>query len=686
MKFLFSNPFFRILLAFIAGILTFNFVNAGYAPALITVLAAAMLMLISQFITKPQYQYRFRWLFGLGALLAFCALGYSISKLKNDSVRFSHTNVRGTYWVEVTDRPVEKEKSYKCVIKLIGFLNKSGLSPAEGNAVIYIQKSQSAAGLNAGERILVHTTFKEPPGNVNPEGFNYKNYLYLQGISATAYADSTHWEKAGQNTTFSITKPARSTQSRLIDIYKSYGITGDEYAVLSALTLGYTDELQPELMAGYSASGAMHILSVSGLHVGIVYMVIAFLLRFLSGRKSLLIIRAVVIILFLWVYAFITGLSPSVIRSAMMFSFVAIGTAFERKSQIFNTVFASAFLILLFNPNYIFNVGFQLSYAAVISILVFQKPFSAALPVSGKFLKSLRDLLTVSVAAQLGTLPFTLYYFQQFPNYFLITNLIAIPLSGLIIYTAMALLAFSAFIPVAAFIAKALQLMIFTLNYSINFIYQLPFSVSCFSLDLAQSAALITAIAFFCFYFYQKKAFTLTGGLIAFLIVISVAVFRIYDTRHSGQFIVYSSPKNLNVNFIYHGKNYYLSDNKNELKKTAGIFWRKNFISEPEELTDNSWHKGRFTFFAGKSIVICDERFWKLTARGKPLVADILIIGNKLKPKSQKLFSNIRPGLVITDATISEWYTENLRKECAKQHISFYAVAEKGAFQYKTKE
>ncbi|MBV5342439.1 ComEC/Rec2 family competence protein, partial [bacterium] len=132
------------------------------------------------------------------------------------------------------------------------------------------------------------------------------------------------------------------------------------------------------------------------LHVGIVYVVIAFLLSFLKKNRLQLFLRAALIVIFLWTYAFVTGMSPSVVRSALMFSFVAIGTSLERKSQIYNTVFMSAFLMLLIEPNFIYNIGFQLSYAAVISIVIFQKPFAALLPVRNKILRWLRDLLSVS--------------------------------------------------------------------------------------------------------------------------------------------------------------------------------------------------------------------------------------------------------------------------------------------------
>jgi competence protein ComEC len=278
---------------------------------------------------------------------------------------------------------------------------------------------------------------------------------------------------------------------QLLDIFRRFGIAGDEFAVLAALTVGYTDALQPDLRASYSATGAMHILSVSGLHVGIVYVVIAFLLGFLDKSVRKKILKAVLIVSFLWIYAFITGLSPSVVRSTLMFTFVAVGAALERKTHIYNTVFMSAFFMLLVNPDFLFDVGFQLSYAAVLSIVFFQRPFSNLLPVNNKLLRWLRDLLTVSVAAQLGTMPFTLYYFHQFPNYFLLTNLVAIPLSTIVIYLAMLLLLVS-FVPyLSVGVAFLLKGSLWLLNYLIVWIENLPHALTMISFDFNQQVLII---------------------------------------------------------------------------------------------------------------------------------------------------------------------------------------------------
>ncbi|MFW9598276.1 MAG: ComEC/Rec2 family competence protein, partial [Paludibacter sp.] len=506
MKFIYNNPFFRILLAFIAGIILYVFAAQTLWVAITLIVCALVLLLPSVIVKNPSHQFTLRWTFGLGVIFFFTGIGFVLSKWESEQNTFSELNKRAVFLIELTDNPIQKAKSYKCKVQVLTCYTLRGPVSVNKNALIYLQKSENAALLKHGNRLLIQTTFKEAPGKINPEGFDYKHYLQLQGIGAMAYADSLHWRKMAYTPQFSIMQMASGAQKSLVDIYARYGISGNEYAVLSALTLGYTDELQPEIMAGYSASGAMHILSVSGLHVGIVYMVISFLLSFIRKNRFLIIVKAVFIVIFLWLYAFTTGLSPSVIRSAAMFSFVAIGSAFNRKSQIFNTIFASAFLILLTNPLLLFNVGFQLSYTAVISIIIFQPTFSALLPTKNKPLKWVRDLFAVSIAAQIGTLPLTLYYFQQFPNYFLLTNLLAIPLSGLIIYVAMFLQA-TAVIPfIATITAQILKYLLFALNYCINFIYKLPNSVTIISLDIIQSILFIVGTSLIVSYVIRKKA------------------------------------------------------------------------------------------------------------------------------------------------------------------------------------
>ena len=680
MKFIYNNPFFRILLAFIAGIILYVFAAQTLWVAITLIVCALVLLLPSVIVKNPSHQFTLRWTFGLGVIFFFTGIGFVLSKWESEQNTFSELNKRAVFLIELTDNPIQKAKSYKCKVQVLTCYTLRGPVSVNKNALIYLQKSENAALLKHGNRLLIQTTFKEAPGKINPEGFDYKHYLQLQGIGAMAYADSLHWRKMAYTPQFSIMQMASGAQKSLVDIYARYGISGNEYAVLSALTLGYTDELQPEIMAGYSASGAMHILSVSGLHVGIVYMVISFLLSFIPKNRFLIIVKAVFIVIFLWLYAFTTGLSPSVIRSAAMFSFVAIGSAFNRKSQIFNTIFASAFLILLTNPLLLFNVGFQLSYTAVISIIIFQPTFSALLPTKNKPLKWVRDLFAVSIAAQIGTLPLTLYYFQQFPNYFLLTNLLAIPLSGLIIYVAMFLQA-TAVIPfIATITAQILKYLLFALNYCINFIYKLPNSVTIISLDIIQSILFIVGTSLIVSYVIRKKANYLIAGLLSFLIIIIIAITDIYKTKNSSQFIVYAASKGYHINCIENGRNFVISNNITETAKIAGVFWRKNYIDTPVQINTGNWISDNYIYFLKKRITICKPVHWQKTSRHTQLMTDILVVGNKSKPKTKQLFNNIQPKLVVVDASISEWYTENIRNECIKRHIEFYSIAEKGAF------
>lgn len=682
MNFLQRTPFLRLFLALLSGIIYFRYFQISELQLLVGICISVLIILISLFIKKTEKQYKFRWLFGSGVFILLFVTGYSLCIYNDSKSDFHPLNENRTFIVTANSTAVEKPKSYRCEVQLIKVLNNKRWETANGNAVVYFEKNKLAKSLLIGDKLIIRTKFKKPPGKENPGGFDYAAYLNQNGIRATAYLNANDWYKTTEVPPFSIRRLSNQWQNELLKIYQYYKITGYEYAVLAALTLGYTDDLSPDLRASYSATGAMHILSVSGLHVGIVYFVIAFLLSFLKKNRFQYILKAILIIAFLWAYAFVTGMSPSVIRSAFMFSFVAIGTSLERKSQIFNTVFMSAFIMLLIQPNFIYNIGFQLSYMAVLSILIFQKPFASLLPVRNKISGWFRDLLTVSLAAQIGTIPFTLFYFQQFPNYFLLTNLVAIPLSSIIIYLAMALLAIASFPVIGTFIAFLLKWALWLQNYLIEFIYNLPNSTSIITLDFLQMLLLTMAIIFTTLYFYTKKAISLQASLISILIIICITLFVNYNTLHTDKIIIYSSQKHTHINFIEKGKNYFYSDDENELKKIALLYWRQNRIGNAINIKKTNYYQNNYAIFSNQKIAIAKEDFWKHKTSHKPLEVDLLIIGNKLKPKATYLFENIKPKTVVVDKTISTWYTENIRKKCKEKSIAFYSVAENGAYVY----
>lgn len=680
MNFLQRTPFFRLLLPLIAGIVTFQYFEFASWLLWLGFGVSVILILMALRLRSAESQYKFRWLFGSGIYLFLMTLAYSLAGHKDDENQFSHLNEKGIFRIELTESPVEKANSFLCKVSVDHFFENGKWIDAKGNAIVYIQKDSLSSKLIFGDKLMIETEFKKPPGAENPEGFNYAKYLKRQGIAATSYLAVGTWRKTGYNTAFSVRRLADVVQTDLLNIYRRFKIKGDEFAVLAALTVGYTDALQPDLRTSYSATGAMHILSVSGLHVGIVYVVIAFLLGFLNKSIRKKIIKAILIVLFLWAYAFITGLSPSVIRSTLMFTFVAVGAALDRKSQIYNTVFMSAFFMLLVNPNFLFDVGFQLSYAAVLSIIFFQRPFAQLLPVQNKFLRWFRDLLTVSVAAQLGTMPFTLYYFHQFPNYFLLTNLVAIPLSTIVIYLAMLLLAVS-FIPyVSVGVAFLLKWSLWLMNFLIVGIENLPHSLSVIPFDFKQMLFLLIALFAVSFYFYSKKFSALFLGLLSLFVVTGLSLYMKYETLNSAKMIVYAGQKHTHVNFLLGSKNFVYSSDTTELERVAGSYWKMHQISEPVFLDRNGWLNDGFAFFEGKRILILQNNLLRKQTTVAPIQVDYLIIGNHLKPKMNQLLEIIEPRKVIVDKSISEWYTESIRRVCEERNIAFYSVAEKGAY------
>jgi len=450
--------------------------------------------------------------------------------------------------------------------------------------------------------------------------------------------------------------------------------------VLAALTLGYTDELQPDVRASYSATGVVHILSVSGMHVGIVYVVMAFLLGFMDKTQGKRIFKGLFIVLFLWGYAFLTGMSAAVVRSALMFSFISLATCFERKSQIYNTVFMSMLCMLMVNPSYLYDVGFQLSYAAVLSIVFFKPVVNKIYTPTNKLARFVWTMLSVSLAAQVGTTPFTLYYFHQFPNYFLFTNFIAIPLSTLIIYLAMGLLVVSIIPVLSVAVAFMLDKSVGLLNLIIVTIQHLPFSISILSLDIRQSVFLFLAIFCLSGYYFSRKFAPLAVGLSALLIVCVFSFLVNYQTLTSRRMIVYAGQKNTHVSFINRNKNYVFTTDSAELEHIANAFWQNQHLEHPVYVHKNAWFNKGFASYEGYKVLVLTQDGLNKKTTSTPLELDYLIIGNRLKPKIEQLMECIHPRKIIVDRSISKWYCEHIRQYCRSRKIGFYSVAEQGAY------
>lgn len=479
MYFFSSVPFLRILPAFCVGIIFYHY--DFVFPQRITVITAIVSCIILFFRIRQERMFKLRYVFGIYIQLVFFTSGYFLTVAKDDRNSenyFAHVKNPELYFAEIISSPVIKNENCRVTARINSIGVKSEWKEVTGDCYIYIKNDNEALKLTPGREIIFSASMFEIAPPKNPGQFNFRRYSALHRIHYQFYPKKNSWKLLPENDRFSLKSFAHTLREQFLGVYKSAGLSGNEYAVLSALVLGYDDEIDNRTMKAFSATGTLHILSVSGMHVGLLFSALSALLVFLERRKSTRIFRLIFLILALWFYALLTGLSPSVIRSAMMFTFILIGRSMNRNSNIFNTLGLTALCIfLLFDPILFFDIGMQLSFLAVGGIVFLYPKIYRLINFRNFILDKSWGLTAVSISAQLTTFAISIYYFHQFPNYFILANLLIIPLSTLAIFGGVILLCFQFFEAATDLFGYVLNILIFLLNYIADFIASLPGAV-----------------------------------------------------------------------------------------------------------------------------------------------------------------------------------------------------------------
>lgn len=361
--------------------------------------------------------------------------------------------------------------------------------------LLYLQKDSVSMPV-MGDVLMVQTQVRRG-GQLGD--FDYGMYLRRQGIAGSCWANRRNWQVIGHEEDRSLLTIAKRCQYRLHEQYCQMGIEGKELGILSALTLGYRENLDKDVQRSFSVSGAMHVLAVSGLHTGIVWGIVVWLLT-LGGwfkplweekwKRWLLNIIAIVLI---WMYAFVTGLSPSVMRSALMLSFWALSGLLEKQISRWNPLFSAAMIILIINPLALWSVSFQLSFAAVAGIMLIGQKMQRSISLKGRMLQYVGGLMLVSVAAQIATMPLTMHYFGQTSNYFALTNLVVIPMAGVLLVLGFGTLAMS-WCVIGEWLGVATKWCTWLLRKVVEWIEGLPFSTTQISLESGSVFCLYGAI------------------------------------------------------------------------------------------------------------------------------------------------------------------------------------------------
>ena len=472
-------PLLRIIIPFIAGILTALYFDFAVSIAIILTLFI-FTVVFNIYYTKLVPKYRQRWVFGvfLYIVVFFCGVMITNNKFERNypPLAFRTGNIADTVVATIIDPVNEKQNTYSATISLDAVNHNAKWSRAGENAIVYFEKDSLANKLRYGDNLIIAASFADVSPPMNPGEFDYKHYLSLKSVYKQAYIRSGKWKVLSHNNGNFIKYIALRIRERFLKIFESNHIAGEEYAVAGAIILGYRDRIDAELYSVYQGAGVMHLLCVAGMHVGAVFIVLSFLLSFLDKSKRGKYIKHIILILLIWFYAVITGLSPPVCRAALMITLVIIGNSFRWTTNVYNTLMASALIMLLFNPALIIDTGFQLSYVAVLGIVTLYPAINKLWITNNRILKYIWQIASVSIAAQLSIFPLALLYFHQFPNYFLIANMLVVPLANIIIYCGMLVLLVSPFNFIAIIASKLLVNLIYLLNSSIRFIESLPFS------------------------------------------------------------------------------------------------------------------------------------------------------------------------------------------------------------------
>lgn len=669
-------PIVRITVWFILGIIVAYYCNlnifAGFALLGISLLVFGLLFIMN----KNKFNQKLN--FGIALYILSFSIGITTTIIHNDTFREDHyihnlKYFKTNHFINVTI--IEKLKNTTNNNRYIVEINQIDNKNITGKILLNFKKDSISKDFIIGTRLQIEDQLVKNFKPNNPNQFDYGKYLETKGIYAQVFTETSQ-TKISNLTDKNIWFYTSSFRNKIITNLTKSGFRKEELAVISALILGQQQDISPEVLRDYQYAGAVHILSVSGLHVGFILLFITFLLKPLPKNRFGNSIKLIVILIALWLFALVAGLAPSVVRSAAMFSFVAVGMFLNRETNIFHTLFVSLFLILLVEPLFLFDIGFQLSYIALFFILWLQPMLKKLWEPKNKIVTYFWDIITVSVAAQIGAMPLSIYYFHQFPGLFFITNLVLIPCLSIIMALGVLLmfLAYFDFVPV--FLSKIVELSIAVTNSFIKWIA----SIETFIIkDIPLSFSLLVIsylIIFSWIIWFKKPSFTkLILALVSVFLFQLLFVATNWEEQNKKDFIVFNAKRNTIIGERIGKKvtiytNDTLQENSFE-KKMIQSYITANFCE-----LNNTKSLINISYFNKTKILIVD----KSGAYNTSIKPDVIILRDSPKVNLERLLSKIHPIVIIADASNYKSYISVWEQTCRKEKIPFHSTYEKGFY------
>jgi len=660
----------KLILFLVLGILIGHYFDLGVQiPVVLTVLFISILAYF--FIKKLP---RNSILFGTTALLSTISIGIlavSLWNPKNNANHYTHQNLKIEHSWQIKIREVLKSSSFsdRYIAQVISMDEK----PVSGKILVSFPLDNTTQKLQVDNTLITFEKFSEIHSPLNPHQFDYKKYLERIGIykQLILHKKNHFVAKIETKTTLGI---AAALRIKLSAKLQEANFNQEALGVIQALLLGQRNDISEATYNNYKNAGAVHILAVSGLHIGIILLLLQIILQPLELLPKGKTIKLIVIILLLWCFALLAGFSASVIRAVTMFSFVAYALFLNRPSNTFNILALSMFFILLvINPMLLFQAGFQMSYAAVFSI-VWIYPLMQKLWFPKNFLlKKVWQLLSVSMAAQLGVLPISLFYFHQFPGLFFVSNLLVVPFLGLILGVGILVIILSLFDILPDFVASWYNTLIVLMNGVVEWVAQQEaFIFRNISFDTMQ-LVLSYLIIIVCILAFSKLTFKRVIFLLISIIGFQVwMLFCTTKTAHKESLLVAHQSKNTILFHQSANKLQIIAKNDANTTRIATDYQIGERIKNiSSKKLDNSYS------FKNKTIVIIDSLGVYI-----PQKFDYVLLTQSPKINLERMLDSIQPELVLVDGSNYTSYVKRWEKTCAKRKLPFHFTGEKGVFYF----
>jgi competence protein ComEC len=384
------------------------------------------------------------------------------------------TDTSNTWEYCVEESPVEKKKNLTMVATVQARYHHSMRIPQRGKILVYLSMDKQTLLLRPGDTIRSTLPPRLIASPRNPGERNWQQVYFMRGITHRLYLRAADYDIIPGKASFVFQRELSVLRKKILNVLKHYISDPVAAGLAQALLIGYRQELDPALSRSYSNAGVIHIIAISGMHLALIGGLLSWCLRPLSRWGPLQRSAQLLVLSALWLFSWLAGSAPSLLRATLLFSSVALGEVLQRRGNSLNTLMVAAFLLIVYNPFWLWDLGFQLSFAAVAGILLIGNYLSKRLSHAKPWWHAIGQLMAISIAAQLLTTPLSLYHFHQFPGAFLLGNLIAIPLSNLILIASVLLVALSPFSGPALLIGKGISLLIGIMNHYVRWVEHIP--------------------------------------------------------------------------------------------------------------------------------------------------------------------------------------------------------------------